>query len=156
MRDPRGAWDLDSFDAHHRNACERLCELYAAHGFDCFVVGQAQKWLNMSLKYVFVFGEQRLSGFARSYPLGHVPIDNIILARLSEYHAPRLSSSSWSRLNEYGEYLSFQQWVRHRFPECAPLAVEFHLWRPSNEVQGARSNKRLQPTAPGTFMKRRG
>src|SRR2546426_1804986 len=37
FRNPRAAWDLDSFDAHHRNACERLCELYAAHGFDCFV-----------------------------------------------------------------------------------------------------------------------
>src|SRR5262249_50163145 len=48
------------FDAWHRNACLRLCALYAESGFPTFCVGQAQKWFNMALKYVYVFGEDRL------------------------------------------------------------------------------------------------
>ncbi|MFI5398795.1 MAG: hypothetical protein ACHQ9S_24975 [Candidatus Binatia bacterium] len=119
----------DIFDASHRSLCEQLCALYGRHGFDSFAVGQSQKWLNMALKYVYVFGEERLPGFFYLYRLGHVPLDNIILDRLASLGSPRLSSGAWSRLRHYDEYLGFQHWIREKFPYSAPLAVEFHLWR---------------------------
>ena len=120
----------ETFDARHRELCEQLCTLYARHGYDSFAVGQAQKWLNMALKYVYVFGEAQLPGFSGLYRLGHVPLDKIILERLAPFGAPRLSSGdAWSRLSHYDEYLRFQQWIRDTFPESAPLAVEFHLWQ---------------------------
>jgi hypothetical protein len=81
----------------------------------------------MAFKYVHVFGEERLPGFERLYRFGHVPMDRIMLARLRPYGAPRLSAA-WSRIQDYAEYMHFQQWIRHQFPDSAPLAVEFHLW----------------------------
>jgi len=117
------------FDSSHRSLCEQLCNLYGRHGFRSFAVGQAQKWLHMGLKYVYVFGEERLPGFVGLYGLGHVPLDKIILDRLSQFGCPRLSSGSWSRLSHYDEYLGFQHWIRDKFPDSAPLAMEFHLWQ---------------------------
>lgn len=117
------------FDSSHRSRCEQLCRLYGRHGFRSFAVGQAQKWLNMGLKYVYVFGEERLPGFVGLYHLGHVPLDNIILDRLAPFGCPRLSSGTWSRLSQYGEYLGFQCWIRDKFPDSAPLAMEFRLWQ---------------------------
>ena len=122
--DPNG----DTFDARHRDLCEQLCALYGRYGFDSFAIGQAQKWLNMAFKYVYVFGEARIPGFTGLYRLGHVPLDNIMLDRLAPFGAPPLSCS-WSRLRDYDEYLGFQRWIRREFPDSAPLAVEFHLWR---------------------------
>ena len=117
------------FDASHRNLCEQLRTLYARHEFESFAVGQAQKWLNMALKYVYVFGEEWLPGFSGLYRFAHVPLDSIILDRLARLGAPRLSSESWSRLRDYDEYLGFQHWIREKFPDSAPLSVEFHLWQ---------------------------
>lgn len=118
----------DAFDAWHRDGCHRLCTTYAEHGFPSFAIGQAQKWFNMAFKYVHVFGEEHLPGFASLYEFGHVPLDNIILLQLARYGAPPLSSP-WSRLRDYKEYLDFQRWIRQRFPDSSPLAVEFHMWQ---------------------------
>ena len=122
--DPNG----NTFDARHRDLSEQLCALYKGYKFESFAIGQAQKWLNMAFKYVYVFGEARIPGFARLYRLGHLPIDNIMLDRLVRFRAPPLSRS-WSRLGDYDEYMRFQCWVRDTFSDSAPLAVEFHLFQ---------------------------
>jgi hypothetical protein len=58
--------------------------------------GQAQKWLNMTFKYVYVMGEHRLPGFIHLYDLCHVPLDNILMNRLYPYAFQRLPCR-WSR-----------------------------------------------------------
>ncbi len=115
-----------SFDDRHRLVCTQLCSTYSDAGFAEFRDGQAQKWLNMALKYVFVFGESRLPGYSQVFELAHVPLDNIILKRLRPFGVPRLKSA-WSRVG-YDEYMDMQRWVRDKFPGSAPLAVEFTLW----------------------------
>jgi hypothetical protein len=120
--------DQAEFDRRHHAACTELCSTYSAAGFAEFRVGQAQKWLNMALKYVFAFVEDRLAGFAGVFGMAHIPLDNIILDQLRGYGVPRLSTR-WSRLAEYEEYMDIQRWVRSTFPGSAPLAVEFALWQ---------------------------
>jgi hypothetical protein len=119
--------DQDGFDVWHRTTCEELCLVYAEQQF-VFSVGQAQKWINMAFKYVFVFGEEYIPGFVALYGFGHVPLDIIMLNKFAAIGAPRLSSA-WSRLHNYGEYMEFQRWIRTTFPDSAPLAVEFHLYQ---------------------------
>lgn len=121
-------WNQCDFDVWHRNLCEGLCAIYAEGGFPSFTIGQAQKWLNMAFKYVHVFGEARLPGFRGLYTFGHAPLDNVILGQLARFGAPRFTTA-WSRLRDYETYFQFQTWVRQRFPDAAPLAVEFHLWQ---------------------------
>jgi hypothetical protein len=120
--------DQAAFDRRHQAACAELRSTYSAAGFAEFRVGQAQKWLNMALKYVFAFGEDRLPGYAGVFGLAHIPLDNIILDQLRGYGAPRLTTR-WSRLADYEEYMGIQRWVRSAFPGSAPLAVEFALWQ---------------------------
>ena len=67
------------FDTWHEQSCLQLQSLYRKQGFDKFSIGQAQKWLNMSLKYVFTVGEDRLPRFGRHYKYAHIPIDNVFL-----------------------------------------------------------------------------
>ena len=125
--------DQAAFDERHRAASTELCSTYSAAGFAKFRVGQAQKWLNMALKYVFVFGENRLRGYGRLFDLAHIPLDNIILDRLRSHGVPSLATS-WSRVSSYEEYMGIQRWVRSAFPDSAPLAVEFALWQNSGNA----------------------
>lgn len=115
----------DTFDGWHRNSCGRLVDLYREYGHH-FYIGQAQKWINMTLKYVFVLGEERVTGFRDVYPYCHVPLDNLLLEKLAKYGFPPLDCA-WSRLDDYEEYLKRQEWIRNKF-EAVPLDVEFRLW----------------------------
>jgi hypothetical protein len=119
--------DQPSYDDRHKAACARLCSTYSTWGFTEFRAGQAQKWLNMGLKYVLVFGEDRLPGYRSVFELAHIPLDNIILDCLCRrFGCPRLTTP-WSRVG-YEEYMAVQHWVRNTFPGSAPLAVEFALY----------------------------
>jgi len=137
LRETPAIKNQEHFDSWHERVCNLLCSSYAENSFDEFRIGQAQKWLNMTFKYIFVFGEDHLPGFEKYYPYGHVPIDNIILDKLQQYRVPKLPCA-WSRIDSYKEYMDFQNWIRNTFPNSTPLAVEFHLWYdPKIEVPGA-------------------
>ena len=56
-----------------------------------------------------------------------MPLDNNVLQLLKDdYGFPGLSRS-WSRIDDYSEYLSCQKWIRRRFSDI-PLDVEFRSW----------------------------
>lgn len=115
------------FDKWHKSACDQLRQLYRSHGFTRFSIGQAQKWLNMALKYVFTFGQKRLPGFAKLYPFAHVPVDSVVL-KCTRAHGGQPLSVPWSRLDDYATYLEFQKLFRQLFRGSVPLAAEFRLW----------------------------
>jgi hypothetical protein len=113
------------FDDWHKTTCERLTSFFDEIGFHLYV-GQAQKWVNMTLKYIFTVGEQRIEGFGFAYPHCHVPLDNILLNKLEKYDFPALKCA-WSRLDDYDKYLQRQNWLRQKF-SLAPMDVEFMIW----------------------------
>jgi hypothetical protein len=113
------------FDDWHKTTCERLTSLFDEKGFHLFI-GQAQKWVNMTLKYIFTVGEKRIEGFSFAYPYCHVPIDNVLLEKLKKFDFPVLECA-WSRLDNYDKYFQRQNWLRRKFP-LAPMDVEFMLW----------------------------
>ena len=107
----------------HVNALQRYIGTLVTHRSE---FGHAQKWLNMTFKYIYTMGEQRLPDFGHLYGLCHVPLDNILIDALRRYDFPPLPCK-WSKLADYDIYLDRQLWVRKRFP-LAPLDVEFRLW----------------------------
>ena len=120
----------ECFDAWHAAVCSKLKAIYAQHGHASFYIGQAQKWINMTFKYVYVMGEAKLPGFASFYGLCHMPIDNIILKRLAlAFASPPRLAQAWSRMESYEHYMEFQRWIRGAFKGSSPLAVEFKLWQ---------------------------
>jgi len=62
----------------------------------------------------------------RLYPLCHVPLDNILLERLS-HHGMAALPCAWSRLDDYECYLAAQHWIRRTFA-LVPLDAEFVAW----------------------------
>lgn len=116
---------VEVFDNWHKSTCINITSLFKKYGFHLFI-GQAQKWVNMTLKYIFTVGEQRIQGFSFAYSFCHVPLDNILLDRLEKYDFPTLKCS-WSRLDDYDKYLQKQNWIRQKFT-LAPMDVEFLLW----------------------------
>ena len=117
--------DSTEFDNWHKATCQKLVSVYSEYSYH-FFVGQAQKWVNMTLKYVYTLGEKRMSGFGQAYPYCHIPLDNIILDQLARYDFHKLACA-WSRLDDYDEYLKRQVWIRRKFV-LVPLDVEFLLW----------------------------
>jgi hypothetical protein len=116
-----------SFDNWHQETCTDIRKLYRKGGFTTFTHGQAQKWLNMTLKYVFAMGESRLFGYMPYYGDAHIPIDNVFVAAAKAIGGPDLPLP-WSRLDDYAVYFGLQQKYRQMFLPSPPLAAEFKLW----------------------------
>jgi len=117
-----------SFDTWHEKTCDKLCKIFDESGYKSFHIGQAQKWINMALKYLYVFGETRAPGYSKFYRYCHVPVDNIILESQA-FKDLRSFREAWSRIPEYSKYIAFQIAVRKRYHDSSPLAVEFWVWQ---------------------------
>ncbi len=81
----------------------------------------------MSLKYVSVLGEQRVSGFGEAYQFCDAPLDKILLDLLENKYGFLKLPCSWSQLDHYDLYLDRQNWIRDKFA-LVPLDTEFRLW----------------------------
>jgi hypothetical protein len=120
------AWTQASFDAWHHESVDMLKRISSEHGFSSLSVGQAQKWINMSIKYAIALGERRMPGFFRVYDVAHVALDNIVLERLTELGMSPLGCA-WSKILDYSQYMAVQEWVRKHFP-TVPVEAEYDLW----------------------------
>jgi hypothetical protein len=89
--------------------------------------GQAQKWINMSLKYMSALGNTIIIGVEKNYKYFHIPVDNIIQDKLKNHNINRIPIS-WSRIDNYDVYLSYQIELRNKFSDQIPLDVEFRLF----------------------------
>jgi len=94
----------DEFDKWHEAACVQLQQQYRNGRFKHFSIGQAQKWLNMSMKYMFAIGERRLPGYAHLYRFVHIPIDNVFLKSAIPLGGPSLPVA-WNVGNRRVEHL---------------------------------------------------
>ena len=105
------------FDGLHKAAC---CNLISSFQGQTFTVGQAQKWINMTFKYLHLLDD---SDVQKVYEYCHVPIDNYML-KITNYTL----GQAWSKLDDYEEYLEYQNWFRNKYPDDIPLDKEFYLW----------------------------
>jgi hypothetical protein len=105
------------FDEVHETACY---DLISSFGGQTFTIGQAQKWVNMTFKYLHLLDYPEVQ---KVYEYCHVPIDSYIL-NITNY----TMSNVWSKLNNYCEYLEYQNWFRDKYPNDIPLDKEFYLW----------------------------
>lgn len=113
------------FDNWHRLTSYSLISVYKEHGFN-FFVGQSQKWINMSLKYIFTMGEKKVPGYENTYKYCHIPIDNILLEELEKDGLTPINGA-WSRLEKYDDYFEIQEFVRKKY-DLIPMDKEFELF----------------------------
>lgn len=132
------------FDKEHNRICEEIIKTYSE--ISEFTYGQAQKWLNMMLKYVLLIeGDSVLKSYL------HIPIDSYIMQAVGSDN-PKLkyclklecvpkkdgtvgkyresSSKPWSKWN-YEEYITFQNSIRTAIAESdynSPIEWENQAW----------------------------
>ena len=105
------------FDTLHKAACYNLISSFKGQ---TFTVGQAQKWINMTFKNLHLLDYAEVE---KVYEYCHIPVDSYMLS-ITNY----TMSQAWSKLNDYSEYLEYQNWFRNNYPDDIPLDKEFYLW----------------------------
>ncbi|MGN1060110.1 MAG: hypothetical protein ACI4QN_00105 [Candidatus Coproplasma sp.] len=118
--------DKQGFDKWHFLLCLQM--KYIFKDVYKFTYGQAQKWVNMFCKYMYLYDDRMNSVL----PFLHIPIDNIILNGIDK-HSCYFSLQKfvalcrpWSKLDNYDIYLEFQNECRRIFGK--PILQEFYLW----------------------------
>ncbi len=104
------------FDDFHEKICEKLTnEIWTE-----LKIGQAQKWINMTLKYWLLLGESRISDIEKNAEYFHIPIDRII-----QNNFFGKNNSAWSKIVKYKEYFKYQEEFREKYPNEIPIVFEF-------------------------------
>lgn len=118
----------EDFDMWHKEQCLALQAIYTKNNYQSFHIGQAQKWINMTFKYIFSYGEYDMPGYKNLYSFCHVPLDNILIQALKDegYRVP--FQTCWSKISDYKTYLNVQKDFRNKFKGLPPLDTEFKLW----------------------------
>jgi hypothetical protein len=131
--------DQESFDKWHRDTSESIIKIFLDKNFNSIRYGQTQKWINMTLKNIFVCGPTRISGYKGIYKFCHMPIDNIILDVLQKNGDLQKMvminrQEAWSKW-ECDKYIEFQKALKEHFNNQPLLNVEFHLWLKGKELE---------------------
>lgn len=135
--------DQCGYDTWHRHVCSQIRTYYRDTGIE-FYYGQAQKWLNMTMKYLYVCGEYTFEGI---FPYLHVPIDNYILSIAKKELGIPSPKVRWSRWDDYDEqYMRYQLELRSKIDSISPLRWEFRFW-----MQEARNLSQNMETAHGGY-----
>lgn len=120
-------YNKEEFDNWHKNKCITLINLFVEQIRFRISFGQAQKWINMTLKYLFALGEVKIHGINKNYQHFHIPIDSIIQNKFKALNIRPLKNR-WSRIENYDTYIQYQNKVRERFSNEIPCDIEFRLF----------------------------
>lgn len=113
----------EEFDTWHCDVCKMIKSFYLNEGIE-FTYGQAQKWINMTIKYLYIL---KVYSFDSVLQCLHIPVDNYILEVADKKHGIDAPTTAWSRWDNYDEYLKYQNDIREKI--CTePLRWEFENW----------------------------
>ena len=115
----------DKFDSWHKETCSMIRQPYNEAGIN-FSWGQAQKWLNMTIKYLYIVGDCDFKGVFR---FCHIPIDNYVFEIAQKELGIPIPRVRWSRWTDYNnQYMTYQKELRSRIQGYVPLRWEFKFW----------------------------
>ena len=125
---------FDDFDAIHKQYCYKLMEIEEQY----MSIGQAQKWLNMTLKYLIILENELV---IRNKKYFHIPIDNLIQDKIEIEFGIKKAFPVWSKIEDYIAYLQYQNAIRAILKNTYPIDMEMALF---NEIIGVENSKLLQ------------
>lgn len=106
----------NEFDIEHKKITLNLVEFWSK-----LTIGQAQKWINMTLKYWLLFGESRLHNIEKNARFFHIPIDSYVQKGMFKETNPK----PWSKITEYETYMNYQNKHREKTTGNYPIIDEF-------------------------------
>ena len=114
------------YDCWHNRLCRWIVTEYETSHIS-FHYGQAQKWVNMTMKYLSVINREVTNDY---FEFLHVPIDSIVFELAADELNVDAPNCRWSRMEEQ-DYLDYQTHLRNtilRDKGIAPLLWEFRNW----------------------------
>ncbi|MEG0282522.1 MAG: hypothetical protein RR662_05030 [Clostridia bacterium] len=112
------------YDDWHQTLSIKMIDVYQKHGVH-FTYGQAQKWINMMMKYLYVLCPNNVE---KNFCNLHIPIDNYIFSIAQKELNIKYPANPWSRWESYEEYIDYQKLIRTNLQDIAPLRWEFVFW----------------------------
>lgn len=109
-----------AFDSFHKVLSFQIRNKWKLLSF-----GQIQKWINMTLKYWLIIGEDRIHGIEKNYEYFHIPIDRIIKERIFKDHKHKFP---WSKITDYSVYFKYQEEFRKLNPSQIPIIFESEIF----------------------------
>lgn len=112
-------YDIDSqesFDMQHKQLCKNLIDEW-----DELTYGQAQKWINMTLKYWLLLGSNRIPNIEKNSKYFHIPIDSYVQRGMFEEKYPK----AWGKIDNYDDYFKYQTLHRDKKTGNPPIIDEF-------------------------------
>ena len=120
----------DDFDRWHKTVCEKLINVYSEKNV-VFFYGQAQKWVNMTLKYLCVLDYELFN----NSEFFDIPIDRNILNIANQRFGIEIPEVSWSRWDK-DQYNTYQKELKKKISlncNLSPIRWEFRNW---NSIRG--------------------
>lgn len=71
--------NCNEYDKLHESLCKSLCTISHSILEKCLTIGQAQKWVNMTMKYLWMLDLVKCES-----SILHIPIDNYVLGELKQ------------------------------------------------------------------------
>ena len=114
----------EEYDEWHKNLCFDIMQEYEKAGVE-FSIGQSQKWINMTIKYLYMLGADT---FDEEFQYFHIPIDNYVFDIAKKVLSIDRPKIAWSRWESYDDqYMQYQRALREKI-DIAPLRWEFKYW----------------------------
>ena len=124
-----------SFDQWHTDLCQALKTYYATELQNVSKIrltyGQAQKWVNMTMKYCWVCGGADFSGLGPWFSAAHVAVDEVILVAAEKSGVVKIRPcGKWSAWDNPQTYQNFQDTLRQNAAKKSqsPLELEYDWW----------------------------
>lgn len=129
----------ENFQEWHKNKCnwvkKTMNDSKILMTSESFTYGQAQKWVNMTLKYLWLL-DMLPNDFEKSL---HVPLDSLILEKLKYKGVEEITGSvdtfkykqhTWSDIDEPQDYKDLQKEIKKiaEEEEKTPIAWECSAW----------------------------
>lgn len=120
---------IEKYDKFHDSLCLRIIDCYDNQTIAEITYGQAQKWVNMTMKYLCVLYEGQCDWLNKIYSFLHIPIDSIILDKAKKEFPNEfpVNNIPWSQLSNR-EYLTIQNKFRAVIKDVALIDWEFKAW----------------------------
>lgn len=134
------------YDDVHTTLCCKLVEQYDNKDYyKCypertFTYGIAQKWVNMTMKYIYmfhlIFNFREFVDVTKEYEkYFHIPLDRYVFKELKKEFGIKAEENfdkgAWSkiRMEEREKYNDLQEKIREKIPEAqSPLEWEHNAW----------------------------
>lgn len=141
--------EIKNYNDAHKKLCNDILNNYSNEDiykadkngkFRKMSIGIAQKWINMSVKYVYVlkstcfeatdFFENHFDEYSDNF---HIPLDSIMIEKIKTdlgIDSEKYDITTWSSIADYNKYIEYQTAIKELLKNelQAPIDWENNVW----------------------------